>query len=175
MLARLRGLGQVGVIAAQHHERLDGSGYHRGVPATLLPMTVRILAAADIYHALTEPRPHRAAQPRDEAAAEVRRQVRAGLLDDEAARAVLLVAGHRLRSTHRAWVAGLSDREIEVLRLVARGHSNRQMAMRLSISASTIHHHIQHIYSKLGVSTRAAATLFAMRHHLLNEMDEAEK
>ncbi len=175
MLARLKGLGQVGVIAAQHHERLDGSGYHRGIPASMLPMTARILAAADIYHAMTEPRPHRAAQPRDEAAAELRRQVRAGLLDDEAVRAVLIVGGHRLRSKRRTWVAGLSDREIEVLRLVARGHSNRQMASLLSVSASTIHHHIQHIYTKLGVSTRAAATLFAMQHHLLDEMDEANK
>ena len=80
-----------------------------------------------------------------------------------------------MRSTRRAWVAGLSDREIEVLRLVARGHSNRQMASLLSVSASTIHHHIQHIYTKLGISTRAAATLFAMRHNLLIEMDEANK
>ncbi len=175
MLARLKGLGQVGVIAAQHHERLDGSGYHRGIPASMLPMTARILAAADIYHAMTEPRPHRAPQPAEAAAAELRRQVRAGLLDDEAVRAVLIVGGHRLRSKRRAWVAGLSDREIEVLRLVARGHSNRQMATLLSLSASTIHHHIQHIYTKLGVSTRAAATLFAMQHHLLDEMDEANK
>jgi HD-GYP domain-containing protein (c-di-GMP phosphodiesterase class II) len=167
ILARLKGIGQVGIIAAQHHERLDGSGYHRGLPATMLPMTARILAAADVYHALTEPRPHRAAQTTESAAAELRRQVRAGLLDDEAARAVLIAAGHRLRSTHRAWVAGLSDREIEVLRLVARGHSNRQMASLLSISAPTIHHHIQHIYAKIGVSTRAAATLYAMQHHLL--------
>ena len=175
ILARLKGIGQVGIIAAQHHERLDGSGYHRGLPATMLPMTARILAAADVYHALTEPRPHRAAQTTESAAAELRRQVRAGLLDDEAAHAVLIAAGHRLRSTHRAWVAGLSDREIEVLRLVARGHSNRQMASLLSISAPTIHHQIQHIYAKIGVSTRAAVTLFAMQHQPLNDMDEAQK
>jgi len=175
MLARLKGIGQAGVIAAHHHERLDGSGYHRGIPATMLPMTIRILAAADIYHALIEPRPHRAAQTREAAAAELRRQVGIGLLDDEAVRAVLLAAGHRPRSRRRAWVAGLSDREIEVLRLVARGHSNRQMASLLSISALTIHHHIQHIYAKIGVSTRAAASLFAMQHHLLNDIDEAQK
>ena len=175
MLARLKGLGQVSVIAPQHHERLDGSGYHRGISAPLLPMTARILAAADIYHALREPRPHRAPQPGDAAAAELRRQVQAGLLDDEAVRAVLRAGGHPMRSTRRAWVAGLSDREIEVLRLVARGHSNRQMATLLSVSASTIHHHIQHIYTKLGISTRAAATLFAMQHQLLGEVDEAKK
>ncbi|HET8851115.1 MAG TPA: HD domain-containing phosphohydrolase [Ktedonobacteraceae bacterium] len=175
VLVHLKGLGQVGVIAAQNHERLDGSGYHRGIPATMLPMKARILAVADIYHALTEPRPYRIAQSANAAASELRSQVRGGLLDDEAVRAVLMVAGHRLRSTRHEWVAGLTDREIEVLRLVARGHSNRQMATLLSISASTIHHHIQHIYAKIGVSTRAAATLFAMQHHLLNEIDEAKK
>ena len=93
---------------------------------------------------------------------------RRDLLDDEAVRAVLVVAGHRLRSTRRTWVAGLSDREVEVLRLVARGSSNSQMAAMLSLSQSTIHHHIQHIYNKLGVSTRAAAALFAMQHNLLS-------
>jgi HD-GYP domain-containing protein (c-di-GMP phosphodiesterase class II) len=75
MLARLSGLGQVGALAAQHHERLNGSGYHRGLPASMLPMTARLLAAADIYHALTEPRPHRAAQLAERAADELRRQV----------------------------------------------------------------------------------------------------
>jgi len=131
-------------------------------------MTARILAAADVYHALISPRPHRAAHSVEGAADELRRQVRAGLLDDEAVRAVLVVAGHRLRSTRRTWVAGLSDREVEVLRLVARGSSNSQMAAMLSLSQSTIHHHIQHIYNKLGVSTRAAAALFAMQHNLLS-------
>lgn len=175
MLARMKALGSVCTFAAQHHERLDGSGYHRGIPASMLPMSVRILAAADIYHAMTEPRPHRLAQSQDVAFAELRRQVRAGLLDDEAVRAVLTVAGHRVRSIRRTWVAGLSDREIEVLRLVARGHSNRQMAERLSVSERTVHHHIEHIYNKIGVSTRASATLFTMQHNLLDNMDETEK
>jgi HD-GYP domain-containing protein (c-di-GMP phosphodiesterase class II) len=168
VLARLNALGRVSSIAAQHHERLDGSGYHRGLPASLLPMTARILAAADVYHALISPRPHRAAHSAEGAADELRHQVRAGLLDDAAVKAVLVVAGHRLPSTRRTWVAGLSDREIEVLRLVARGYSNSQMATQLSLSTSTIHHHIQHIYNKLGVSTRAAAALFAMQHNLLS-------
>jgi HD-GYP domain-containing protein (c-di-GMP phosphodiesterase class II) len=175
VLSRLKGLGPVGAIAPQHHERLDGSGYHRGLPASMLPMTVRILAVADIYHALTEPRPHRAAQPAGTAADELRRQVRSGLLDDDAVRAVLTVAGHRQRATRRVWVAGLSDREIEVLRLVARGHSNRQMASLLGISERTIHHHIEHIYDKIDVSTRAGATLFAMQHNLLTDLDDAQK
>jgi HD-GYP domain-containing protein (c-di-GMP phosphodiesterase class II)/DNA-binding CsgD family transcriptional regulator len=175
VLARLKGLGQVCAIAPQHHERLDGSGYHRGLPASMLPMSARILAAADIYHALTEPRPHRAALSPEEAAAEVRRQVRAGRLDGEVVNALLVVAGHRIRSVRRAWIAGLSDREIEVLRLIVRGQSNRQIASRLSVSERTVEHHVEHIYSKIGVSTRAGATLFAMEHHLLSTMGEAEK
>ncbi len=169
VLSRLKGLGQARDIAARLHERLDGSGYHRGLPANKLPMTVRILAVADIYRSLTEPRPHREAQSAEAAAEELRSQVRAGLLDDEAVRAVLMAAGHRLRSRRHESVAGLSDREIEVLRLVAHGYSNGQMARLLRISKSTIHHHIQHIYTKLGVSTRAAATLFAMQHNLLGD------
>ena len=169
VLSRLKGLEQARVIAARLHERLDGSGYHRGLPANKLPMTVRILAAADIYCSLTEPRPHREAQSADAAAEELRRQVRAGLLDNEAVRSVLMAAGHRLRSRRHESVAGLSEREIEVLRLVARGYSNGQMARLLRISKSTIHHHIQHIYTKLGVSTRTAATLFAMQHNLLGD------
>ena len=80
-----------------------------------------------------------------------------------------------MRSTRRIWVAGLSDREIEVLRLVARGHSNRQMAARLAVSERTVHHHIEHIYQKIGVSTRAAATLFAMQQRLLGDGDTPEK
>ncbi len=175
VLARLHALGPVCTLAAQHHERLDGSGYHRGIPASMLPEPGRILAAADVYHAMMEPRPQRPAQSREETCAELRHQVRAGLLDEDAVRAVLTTAGHRVRSTRRIWVAGLSDREIEVLRLVARGHSNRQMAARLAVSERTVHHHIEHIYQKIGVSTRAAATLFAMQQRLLGDGDTPEK
>jgi DNA-binding NarL/FixJ family response regulator len=63
--------------------------------------------------------------------------------------------------------AGLSDREVEVLRLVARGLSNREIAQRLVVSPRTAEHHVQHIYSKIGVSSRAAAALFAMEHDLV--------
>jgi DNA-binding NarL/FixJ family response regulator len=89
--------------------------------------------------------------------------------------AVLGVAGHCQRAIRRTWVAGLTDREIEVLRLVARGHSNRQMAALLHVSERTIHHHIEHIYDKIDVSTRAGATLFAMQHNLLNDLDDTQK
>jgi DNA-binding NarL/FixJ family response regulator len=63
--------------------------------------------------------------------------------------------------------AALSDREVEVLRLVAGGLSNRQIAAALVISPRTVEHHVQHVYTKIGVSTRAAAAMFAMEHGLL--------
>jgi HD-GYP domain-containing protein (c-di-GMP phosphodiesterase class II) len=178
VLARPRALAHLGTLAGLHHERLDGSGYHRGVPAALLSPAARILAAADVYHAMTEPRPHRPARSPEQAADELRREVRLGRLDGEAAHAVLEAreakprGGRRVRSPlrgprRREWPAGLSEREVEVLRLAARGHSNRQMARRLFISERTVAHHIQHMYDKMGVSTRAGATLFAMQHDLL--------
>lgn len=167
--ARSAALAPIGALAALHHERLDGSGYHKGLPAALLPPGARILAAADAYHAMTEPRPHRPPLTAEAAAQELRQGARAGAFDVEAANAVLAAAGHRVRSTRRSHPAGLSDREVAVLRLVARGLSNKQMAARLSIADKTVSHHVQHIYDKIGVSTRAAATLFAMQHDLLED------
>jgi HD-GYP domain-containing protein (c-di-GMP phosphodiesterase class II)/DNA-binding CsgD family transcriptional regulator len=171
VLSRSGALAPLGALAALHHERLDGSGYHRQVASAQLPPAARILAAADVYQALTEPRPHRPACTPDDAAAEVSREAQAGRLDHEAVQAVLSAAGHRVRATRRTWPGGLSEREVEVLRLIARGLSNRQMATTLVISEKTVSHHVQHIYDKLDVSTRAAATLFAMQHNLLVTLD----
>jgi DNA-binding NarL/FixJ family response regulator len=133
----------------------------------MLSPAARILAAADVYHAMLEPRPHRPERTPEAAAEELRREVRAGRLDGDAMTGVLAAAGHRVRSTRRAMVAGLSEREVEVLRLLARGHSKKQMSELLTISQKTVDHHIQHIYNKIDVSTRAAATLFAMEHDLI--------
>ena len=167
VLARPEALAHLGALAGLHHERLDGSGYHRGAAAASLSFVARLLAAADVYHALTEPRPHRPALPPEAAAEALRGEARAGRIDGEAAQAVLAAAGHRARPARREWPAGLTDREVDVLRLVARGLSNREMAARLTISKETVNNHVRHIYDKIDVSTRAAATLFAMRHDLL--------
>ncbi|MBE7555464.1 MAG: HD domain-containing protein [Anaerolineales bacterium] len=169
ILARPPALARLGALAGLHHERLDGSGYHRGLPAAMLSPAARILAAADVYHALTEPRPHRLAFSVEAAAEEIRREVRAGRLDSEAVNCVLAAAGHRVQAARRELVAGLSERELEVLRLLARGHSTRQIAEALVISPKTADHHIQHIYAKIGVSTRAGATLYALEHDLMAE------
>ncbi len=167
ILARPTALARLGGLAALHHERLDGSGYHRAAPASILTPSARILAAADAYRAMTELRPHRPACAAEDAAAELRREVLAGRLDPDATAGVLAAAGHPAHTGRRALVAGLSTREIEVLRLLARGHSIKQIAATLTISSKTADNHIQHIYAKIGANTRAGATLFAMESDLL--------
>jgi DNA-binding NarL/FixJ family response regulator len=137
------------------------------MPGQALSLAVRILATADAYQAMTEPRPHRQALSPEVAAEELRREVRAGRLDGDAVHAVMAEAGHQVPRARRERPAGLSEREVEVLRLLARGLSNRVMAEQLSLSFDTVKHHVQHSYDKTGVSTRAGATLFAMEHGLL--------
>lgn len=132
VLARPGVLVRLGTLAALHHERLDGSGYYRGLPASMLSPAARILAAADVYHAMTEPRPYRSALAPELAAEQLQREVRAGRLDSEATNSVLAAAGHQVRTTRRELVAGLSEREVEVLRLIACGHSKKQIAALLA-------------------------------------------
>ena len=156
-------------IAGMHHERSDGSGYHRSATAETTPVAARVLAAADVFHALVEPRPHRAAVEPEQAAREVDVMVAAGALDPEAARAVCESAGVAIRRGQASgpWPAGLTDREIDVLRLLARGLTKKEIAKALVIAPGTVHTHTVHIYGKLGVSTRAGVALFAMEHGLV--------
>jgi HD-GYP domain-containing protein (c-di-GMP phosphodiesterase class II) len=163
-------LAPVAALAGKQRERLDGSGYPAGLAGDAIPPAARVLAAADSYQAMLEPRPHRPARSASEAAAELRGDVRAGRLDPEAVAAVLAAAGHRA-VRRRANVAGLTAREIDVLRLAVRGLSNKQIAASLVVAPKTIGNHIEHIYTKLGVSNRAGAALFAMRNGLLPQTD----
>ena len=167
VLVRSAALAPLAAVAGMHHERLDGSGYHRGAKAAALPAAARLLAAADAFQAMTQQRPHRAALPAEAAARELESEGRRGRLDSEAVRAVCAAAGERPSSRRSARPAGLSEREVEVLRLLAQGCSNREIGGRLWISPKTAGHHVQHIYAKIGVSTRAAAALFALEHDLL--------
>ena len=173
VLRRSRALAPLAALAGLHHERLDGSGYHRGAPAGMQPPAARLLAAADAYHAMTEERPHRPALAPAAAAAELRQEVRRGRLDGDAVDAVLRAAGHRVRR-RREWPAALSPREVEVLRLLARGLPNRAIARRLVVAEPTVAAHVRHIYDKTGLTTRAGAALFAMQHDLLGTDDPAE-
>jgi HD-GYP domain-containing protein (c-di-GMP phosphodiesterase class II) len=162
--ALLRSLGE---IASRQQERLDGSGYPRGAAATDLSPSDRILAAANAYQSMVEPRPHRPAHEPKRAAALLRDEVRAGRLDATAAAAVLEAAGHEAGRLAPPRPAGLTDREAEVLALLASGLMTKQIAQRLGISPKTADQHIQNLYAKIDVSTRAAATLFATRHGLV--------
>ena len=166
-LASSPGLARLGALAIQHHERLDGSGYPRGLKGDAVSASGRVLAAADVYRAKTEPRPHRPAASADDAARVLRAEVHAGRLDGDAVEAVLRAAGHRARRRREA-VAGLTARELDVLRLLARGYSNKQIAHELNISRKTAGNHVEHIYTKLGVSNRALASLFAAQHGLID-------
>jgi HD-GYP domain-containing protein (c-di-GMP phosphodiesterase class II) len=165
MLARVASLAQVGHCAALHHERLDGSGYPRGLRGDAIPLPARILGAADVYNALRQPRPHRPALEAGDAERTMRDEVRAGRLDGDAVQAVLEAAGHRLR--RRAGLpSGLTAREVEVLVLLGQGRSNPEIAAELHVSRKTVSSHLEHIYAKLGVKTRTGAALFAMRQGL---------
>lgn len=158
-------IGDVASLASVAHERLDGSGYHRGLPATGLSKWTRLLAAADVAQALSEARPHRPAFGDADAERLLRQLARSGALCPRAVDAVLGASkGERTRTAHPS---GLSEREIEVLRLVARGLTDKEVASKLGISHRTVHHHNKHAYDKIGVSTRAAAALFLVENDLL--------
>jgi DNA-binding CsgD family transcriptional regulator len=174
VLARVPALARVAAIAVAHHERLDGSGYHRGLSGGAIGPSARLLAAADAYQEMTQPRAYRPALYAEHAAAELRADVRAGRLAGDAVEAVLHAAGQHTRRRPAA-VAGLTAREVQVLALLARGVSNRNIGKSLSISAKTVGNHVEHIYTKIGASTRPAATLFAMQHGLLDDPEPLEK
>ncbi len=167
VLARCRALQAYAAPVGMHHERLDGSGYHRGLQGSAIPSPAHIVAAADAYQAMTEPRPYRSALTRDAAADQLRREVHAGRLSARAVEAVLGAAGHPRKSLLREPPGGLTEREVEVLVLIARGASKRTAADRLHISVATVDHHVRHIYEKLDVATRAGAAIFAVQQGLL--------
>ncbi len=123
-----------------------------------------------MYQAMRETRPHRRAIPREEVAATMEGEADKGRLDREAVRAVLAAAGHRVergRVRRSAYPGGLSNREAEVLRLVARGLTNKQLAAKLEISERTVSQHLAHAYEKIGVTTRAGAAMFAMKNGIV--------
>jgi HD-GYP domain-containing protein (c-di-GMP phosphodiesterase class II) len=166
VVRRSGALARLAPIASAAQEREDGSGYPRGLSGDTIPLLGRLLAAADVYHAMLEPRPHRPASSREAAARELRDMVRAGRLHGPSVDAVLAAAGHRGRRKPTA-PAGLTAREVEVLGLVARGATLREVGARLGIAAKTAGNHVERIYAKAGVSSRAEAAMFAMQHGLL--------
>jgi HD-GYP domain-containing protein (c-di-GMP phosphodiesterase class II) len=168
VLSRSEALAELGRIASMHHERLDGSGYYRGAVAAMLSSEARILAAACAYHTLTEEGPGRASLSPGDAARRLREDVASGGLDAQATEAVLTVVGQPGKRVRSNLPAGLTEREVEVLRLIARGRARKEVASQLVIAEKTVARHIEHIYDKIGASTRPAATLFAIEHGLLS-------
>ena len=167
LLARSPGLAALVDVAGAPPRARRRRGYHRRVPAASLPPAARLLAAADRYQAMTESRAHRGAREPGDAANELREEARTGGLDPEAAECVLAAAGHRRTGRSAPYPDGLTAREVEVLRLLARGRTTRQIAAELVISAKTADRHVQNCYAKIGVSTRGAAALYAAERALV--------
>jgi len=167
ILARSAPLAALAPLAGMHHERLDGSGYHRSTQAAQIPMPARVLAAADAYQALTSDRPHRRANRPARAVDELRTMARSRRLDPDAVDAVVSAGTASRPPRGGARRAGLAEPQIEVLALIAGGLSNRAIAKRLTVSPRTAEHHVQDVYARIGVSSRAAAAMYAMEHGLL--------
>ena len=165
ILRRCPGLERLAPLAPAHHERLDGSGYHRGARGIALSAGERLLEAADVFAALTEARPHRKAFSRSDAARTVEALVQDGQLDAEAVNAVVEAAGIQRRRA--SWPNDLTDREVDVLRVLARGKSNRGIAEELVLSPRTVQHHLASVYDKIDVRSRAGAAVFAIEHGLV--------
>lgn len=168
VLERSGALAPLALLSGSHHERLDGSGYHRATTAAQLSVEARLLAGADVYDAMTHDRPYREALSPEDASAELGEMVRGRTLEKRAVDAVLEAAGAAPLRVRQGYPAGLTDREAEVLRLLAKGRTNKEIAKALVITEKTAGHHVEHIYAKAGVSTRVGATLFAMQHDLVD-------
>jgi HD-GYP domain-containing protein (c-di-GMP phosphodiesterase class II) len=170
MLAQPPALARIGAIASMAQERCDGSGHHRGLSGPAIPLTGRLLAAACAYRTMIEPRSHRPEMSAKHATAELHAEVRAGRLAADAVESVLAAAGQSHGKRHSG-PAGLTPREIQVLQLIARGASTRQVAQRLEITSKTADTHIERIYAKTGACTRSTVTLFAVKNGLLDSLD----
>jgi DNA-binding CsgD family transcriptional regulator len=171
VLNRVRGLERVTAVAEAHRERLDGSGYPRGLKGSALSIAQRILAAADSYHGSLEHRPHRPALVGEAAATRLRGEADAGRLDPTAVDAVLSVTGHR-SGRRTSGPAGLTAREVEVLGLLSRGFTSTEIAQRLFISAKTVRNHLEHVYLKAGVNNRTGAMLFALERGIVGTAED---
>ncbi len=165
VLSRIPGLADVAAVGRAHHEHLDGSGYPLGLVGTALGRPERLLAAAVAYQSALEPRPYRDPLSADEAAARLKARVTRGALDSDSAEAVLAAAGHARTRVRRD--DALTPRETEILALVARGLTNRDIASRLVLSEKTVRNHVERTYAKIGASNRVGASLYALEHALV--------
>ena len=161
ILARCEVLRPIGSVAAAHHENVDGTGYHRSLTNAQMSIPARIVATASAYVETSE-----VDDGEPESVLSTIKARRA--LDVDCLAALASELGSRDAGTvRRTWPGGLTEREVEVLRLVASGLNLKETARRLVISDHTARHHLESIYGKAGVSSRAGVTLFAVESGLL--------
>ncbi|MFO0726549.1 MAG: LuxR C-terminal-related transcriptional regulator [Myxococcota bacterium] len=161
-------LGPLVEIAASAHERGQERGYHRRLRISSAPMAARILSAADMWIALRSERPHRPAYDADRAEAILREEAKSGALDPRAVEALLDALRGPAPKPRARPAPALTERELEVLRWVAIGRTNKEIGQLLGISDRTAQKHVMHIYQKLGLESRAGLALYAMEHGLLH-------
>jgi DNA-binding CsgD family transcriptional regulator len=157
-------------LVAAHHERMDGHSYYRGLTGEQISPGARVLAVADTFDDLTHETPDHEALHLEVALARLQRD--AGGLWPEAVHALAQELGTteapRPKRRSVAQPGSLTEREVEILRMLARGLSRRQIADELVLSQHTVRHHVEHIYAKVGVGTRVAAALFAVENDLIH-------
>jgi DNA-binding CsgD family transcriptional regulator len=169
ILASVPAVAPLAPIVGGHHERFDGGGYFRGLKGRDIPLGARIVAVANRLDELTHDAPGRTALSIDDALTVLARESGASL-DGEIVAPVRRSLGATPiipASAEAPWPAGLTDREVDVLRLASKGLTRKQIGDQLSITENTVRHHLEHIYEKTGTATRVAVTLFAMEHNLI--------
>ena len=151
-------------IASFHHEHLDGSGYHRGSRAPEIIPGARLLAVADIFHAMLEPRPHRHPLPRATAESLLREQVREGRLDELMVEAV--IKGTLAPLEPPATPNGLTSDEISVAIAFVQGTDFDRLGA--DIGPRRAQAMLDSAMEKMDVRTRIGAALFVMEHELIH-------
>ena len=164
ILKRVPALAPFAEMLGNHQERVDGSGYYRGLGGANISLGARIIAVADRFDELTHEAPGRSALELTDALTSLESDPG---FDRRIVGALRQALGERSSAPGEHWPAGLTRREVEVLRLAARGMTRAQIGTTLQITENTVRHHLEHIYDKTGTSTRVAATLFAIESGLL--------
>jgi HD-GYP domain-containing protein (c-di-GMP phosphodiesterase class II) len=174
ILARAPILASVIPLVAAHHERMDGHGYYRGLVGSQIPLGARIIAVADRFDELCHDMPEQSAFDPRSALKQMGDEVGDALCPDafEALVQELRLDGPALlnkrKNSPQGRPVGLTNREVEILRLLSKGLHQREIATRLVLSEHTVRHHLEHIYHKAGVNTRVGAVLFAVENGLLS-------
>lgn len=147
IIADVPALREAAELVGAHHERLDGQGFPHGLRERQVPIGAQIIAVSDRFDELTHDAAGRSALDREDALKAMGRETgshfSAGVFEPLAR--ALGQARPPAPPARKEWPCGLTDREVEVLRLAARGLSRRDIAQKLSVSESTVRTHLKHI------------------------------